>query len=631
MFKITRKLVLSTALLGVSAIGLAQVGIGTTTPNPDAELDITSTNRGLLLPRVALTATTSPTPLTADVAGMTVYNTATAGDVTPGFYYNDGVIWVRIGGGTPNKDWMLTGNSGTIPGTNYVGTSDNVDLYLSRNGIDQIRFTSAEILVNENSHDVDFIVESDNNNALFWIDGASDRVAVNGGAIYGGTNLSVTSTTGNAAAIFSNDSTGDALFSQNLGSGIAVNAIAGGGSTGSAFSASNFSTNSNAITAFFIANNGGTGVYADNTFGGANDGTTGDAIVGISNADGGFGGGWFTNDSDGNGTTWEPATTPVGILGQTLEAATYHAGVFGSADGGSNNSASVLGQMGSGGFVDATGALGYRATGGAAYHGGFFFATGGAADHSDGTFRSSNQTDNTYTRIGSGSRGDLMGSWAKGDLYGMVISGKRIGLYIEGREFTNDISTQIHATADRKVATYNTTSTNVDITTRGNNKLSNGTTYVRFKRDFSSIISSKERINVTITPIGESNGIHIVSVDTNGFTVKENQNGNSSIEFNWTAIGTKSGYENVRNPKELLETDYDEKLNKFFEGTSFYAEKQNIAAGEMWWDGSQMRYHNTPNINSSIDYKKKYLPKISSPKEESLVKKSIKSERSETK
>ena len=47
----------------------AQVGIGTTTPNSGAALDITSTNKGLLLPRVANTAA-----ITAPVNGMMIYD-----------------------------------------------------------------------------------------------------------------------------------------------------------------------------------------------------------------------------------------------------------------------------------------------------------------------------------------------------------------------------------------------------------------------------------------------------------------------------------------------------------------------------------------------------------------------------
>src|SRR5260221_3759670 len=56
---------------------LAQ-GIGTTSPNADAALDISSTTKGLLPPRVALSATNLASPLSAHVAGVLVYNKATA-------------------------------------------------------------------------------------------------------------------------------------------------------------------------------------------------------------------------------------------------------------------------------------------------------------------------------------------------------------------------------------------------------------------------------------------------------------------------------------------------------------------------------------------------------------------------
>ena len=76
------------------------VGIGTVSPNINAQLEISSTNKGLLLPRVALSATNNASPLSAHVIGMVVYNTATAGSgstaVSPGFYTNDGTKWARM-------------------------------------------------------------------------------------------------------------------------------------------------------------------------------------------------------------------------------------------------------------------------------------------------------------------------------------------------------------------------------------------------------------------------------------------------------------------------------------------------------------------------------------------------------
>jgi hypothetical protein len=64
---------------------------------------------------------------------LLVYNTATAGaapnNVTPGYYYWDGVKWLRLLSGITNADnWKLTGNSGTVDGTNFLGTTDNVPL-----------------------------------------------------------------------------------------------------------------------------------------------------------------------------------------------------------------------------------------------------------------------------------------------------------------------------------------------------------------------------------------------------------------------------------------------------------------------------------------------------------------------
>ncbi|MFA6924630.1 MAG: hypothetical protein WC223_10295 [Bacteroidales bacterium] len=73
------------------------VGISTNgaiPPNVSAGLDVNFSSEGLLIPRIALTGTSSFAPLSSHVAGMTVYNTATTGDVIPGIYYNNGTKWI---------------------------------------------------------------------------------------------------------------------------------------------------------------------------------------------------------------------------------------------------------------------------------------------------------------------------------------------------------------------------------------------------------------------------------------------------------------------------------------------------------------------------------------------------------
>jgi hypothetical protein len=94
---------LALTLIVLSAASMnAQVRIGgLTNPDESAVLDLnpdTGTGSlGLALPRVELISTTSFAPLQGHVAGMTVYNTKTMNDVTPGAYCNDGNKWVRVG------------------------------------------------------------------------------------------------------------------------------------------------------------------------------------------------------------------------------------------------------------------------------------------------------------------------------------------------------------------------------------------------------------------------------------------------------------------------------------------------------------------------------------------------------
>ncbi|MDB5225942.1 MAG: putative rane spanning protein [Bacteroidota bacterium] len=80
------------------------VGIGTNTPGASAKLDITATDKGVLLPRVALTGTTDAATITTPATSLLVYNTATSGvspnNVIPGYYYNSGTsgspVWTRL-------------------------------------------------------------------------------------------------------------------------------------------------------------------------------------------------------------------------------------------------------------------------------------------------------------------------------------------------------------------------------------------------------------------------------------------------------------------------------------------------------------------------------------------------------
>lgn len=93
---------LSIILFSTCLLVQAQTGIGTTTPNASAKLDVFSTDKGFLPPRVALAATNSASPVTSPANGLMVFNTVTAGvspfQVVPGYYYWNGTgqQWVSL-------------------------------------------------------------------------------------------------------------------------------------------------------------------------------------------------------------------------------------------------------------------------------------------------------------------------------------------------------------------------------------------------------------------------------------------------------------------------------------------------------------------------------------------------------
>jgi hypothetical protein len=91
-------LMLCVLLTGISVLSMAQVKItdgSIVTVDPNSILELESTNKGLLIPRITLTSLILPDPLTAPVpVGMIVFNTG--GTVAEGFYYWDETNWQRV-------------------------------------------------------------------------------------------------------------------------------------------------------------------------------------------------------------------------------------------------------------------------------------------------------------------------------------------------------------------------------------------------------------------------------------------------------------------------------------------------------------------------------------------------------
>lgn len=89
----TRLQIIIIFIIGSINCGIAQnIGINSTGANPDASamLDIVSANKGVLVPRLALTGPTDATSIPNPATSLFVYNTGSLGGLTTGYYYNSG-------------------------------------------------------------------------------------------------------------------------------------------------------------------------------------------------------------------------------------------------------------------------------------------------------------------------------------------------------------------------------------------------------------------------------------------------------------------------------------------------------------------------------------------------------------
>jgi hypothetical protein len=74
----------------------AQTGIGTTTPHASAKLDVSSTNKGFLPPRVTLTGISDNSTIASPATGLLVYNIGDNVGLPAGYYFWNGNAWATI-------------------------------------------------------------------------------------------------------------------------------------------------------------------------------------------------------------------------------------------------------------------------------------------------------------------------------------------------------------------------------------------------------------------------------------------------------------------------------------------------------------------------------------------------------
>ena len=106
-------------LVFTTNIVFSQVGIGTTTPDSSSMLDIESTDKGILIPRMT---EAQKILVSSPVSGLLIYQT----DEEAGFYFYDGADWLRlVKNVSPSFSGVITSGAisatGTVSATAFVG------------------------------------------------------------------------------------------------------------------------------------------------------------------------------------------------------------------------------------------------------------------------------------------------------------------------------------------------------------------------------------------------------------------------------------------------------------------------------------------------------------------------------
>ena len=103
-------------LLCVCPAVQAQTGIGTNTPSPRSVLDISSSNKGVLIPRIDF----ANRPIGSVESGMLIYVTANGPAGDNRFYYYNGTQWEGVKNTDDNQTLSLTADTLRISQGNYV-------------------------------------------------------------------------------------------------------------------------------------------------------------------------------------------------------------------------------------------------------------------------------------------------------------------------------------------------------------------------------------------------------------------------------------------------------------------------------------------------------------------------------
>jgi hypothetical protein len=282
--------------------------------------------------------------------------------------------------------------------------------------------------------------------------------------------------------------------------------------------------------------------------------------------------GYRDRNSQNVGASYGQNGSNTGVTGHSFWGDEYSFGVGGWNYNDFSRTGGVIGGEIYGNYW---GSLGYKAASTVTY------GVYGSNGYASGTGFASNGLD---TGIGGGFFG-MVGSMSRGNVIGQLNKGDLFASYSIGDVYTSGKNIEMVDNGTEMTPAYAVTSTEAVIYKKGKAQLVNGTATIAFDANYSKLLG--ESPVVTITPMGQCNGVYIESVTKEGFTIKELNGGNATVAISWIAVGDRIDARASEVPSFVKSKSFDQKIDKvlFNDG-----DKSHSGEG-LWWDGSTLQFN----------------------------------------
>ncbi|WP_300977209.1 OmpA family protein [Flavobacterium sp.] len=292
--------------------------------------------------------------------------------------------------------------------------------------------------------------------------------------------------------------------------------------------------------------------------------------------------GYRDRNTQNQGTGYGQVGSNTGVTGMSFWGDDYSFGVGGWNYNDFVRTGGVIGGEIYGSYF---GILGYKAANTN------FFGVYGSTAYSSG----SGYLPNTEVSGFGGGFFGVIGSASKGSVIGQLNSGELFSSYNSGNVYTLGKNVELVATSNNaKTPVYSVTSTESTIYAKGSAELVNGSAYIAFKDSYKALLG--ENPEVTVTPKGNCNGVYISSIDKNGFTIKEMNNGTSTVAVSWISVGNRVDNHLDKATEMVSDPNFDRNIQQVL-----YNDSNLDGKGlGIWWDGNKIQFGTIPESITKV-------------------------------